>query len=87
MRCDTSLVTQTEFNQRFATFLEIHRETSLWYVRADYLPQTPDEQLRILQAIQRRCDLAAFKEAGVLSAWLSGSPSPSLHDVPEVPAA
>ncbi len=54
MRCDTSLVTQTEFNQRFATFLEIHRETSLWYVRADYVPQTPDEQLRILQAIQRR---------------------------------
>jgi hypothetical protein len=71
MRCDTSLVTQTEFNQRFETFLETHRETSLWYVRADYVPRTPDEQLRILQAIQRRCDLAAFKEAGVLSAWLS----------------
>jgi hypothetical protein len=70
-RRDTSPVTQTKFDQRFGTFLETHRETSLWYLRADYVPVTPEEQLRILQAIQRRCDLAAFKEAGVLSAWLS----------------
>jgi hypothetical protein len=64
-------VTEVEFRKRFVTLLEANRETSLWYLRADYVFASDDEYRRILGAIQRRCDLAAFKEAGELLTWLS----------------
>lgn len=47
------------------------RAQCLWYARPDYYPRTDQERLEVLEAIQERCDLAVFRRAGVLKAWLS----------------
>ncbi|MCU0700055.1 MAG: hypothetical protein MUC96_26400 [Myxococcaceae bacterium] len=71
MACDTFEVTEAEFKERFLALLKAQRETTLWYVKPDYVPVTDDEQRLVLVAIQWRGDLATFKEAGVLLTWLS----------------
>lgn len=47
------------------------RDTCLWFQRRDYHPRTHAERLTILDAIQRRCDVATFKRAARLKKWLS----------------
>jgi hypothetical protein len=47
------------------------RVLTLWYARPDYYPRTDPERLAVLEAIQERCDLAVYRRAGVLKAWLS----------------
>lgn len=46
------------------------RARCLWYLREDYYPQTSEEALRVLDAIERRSDLETFKKAGKLRQWL-----------------
>lgn len=52
-----------------------HRDTCLWFLRTDYVPQTPEEARRVLEAIERNGDLAAYKEASSLRQWLSQNSS------------
>ena len=47
------------------------RSTCLWYIREDYYPKTVDEALAVLDAIERHGDLAAFRRAAEIRAWLS----------------
>lgn len=52
-------------------FVDEWRVRALWYLRPDYYPRTDGERLAILEAIQERCTLDAFRRAGILKAWLS----------------
>ena len=46
------------------------RATCLWYLREDYYPETLDQALRVLDAIERHGDLEAYRRAGELRTWL-----------------
>jgi len=48
-----------------------YRSRCLWFLRRDYYPRTPEEARRVLDWIRRRGDLAAFRRAGEIEAWLS----------------
>jgi hypothetical protein len=48
-----------------------YRARCLWYLREDYYPKTPAEACRVLEAIERHGDVAAFRKAAALRRWLS----------------
>ena len=50
--------------------VDIYRARCLWFLRADYYPQTREEIRRTLQYIKRYGDRKAFREAGALSRCL-----------------
>lgn len=56
--------------RQFDNFVEQHRTTCLWYLRKDYLPQTDEERLAVLSAIQKHAGLASFRQAGEFKKWL-----------------
>ncbi len=47
-----------------------YRGQCLWFLRPDYYPRTLDEQLRILDTIQRYGDRTAFQKAAEARQWL-----------------
>jgi hypothetical protein len=50
-----------------------YRDRCLWYLRPDYYPSTSEEQLHVLNAIQRYGDREAFRRAAALKRRLSPS--------------
>ncbi|MFH1143671.1 MAG: hypothetical protein V1774_03920 [Candidatus Eisenbacteria bacterium] len=46
-----------------------YRERCLWFLRPDYYPETIDEALRVLRAIETHGDAAAFRRAAALRQW------------------
>jgi hypothetical protein len=52
-----------------------YRASCLWFLRRDYQPATREEALRVLDAIARHGDVAAFRRAERLRAWLSPTSS------------
>lgn len=48
-----------------------YRTRCLWFLRPDYYPATPTEQLTVLGYIQRYGDVEAHRRASVLCQWLS----------------
>ena len=52
-----------------------YRASCLWYLRRDFQPATREEALRVLDAIARHGDVAAFRRAERLRAWLSPTSS------------
>jgi hypothetical protein len=55
--------------------MDEYRESCLWFLREDYRPATPDEALRVLEAIERHGDREAFRKAATLRQWLSRNSS------------
>ena len=53
-----------------AALVGAYRDRCLWFLRADFLPTTLAEALRVLEAIEQHGDLAAFCETRRLRAWL-----------------
>ena len=55
-----------------------YRIRCLWFLRPDYYPSTPEEQLRALEYIERHGDREAFRRAATVKRWLlrpSSAPS------------
>ena len=48
-----------------------YRTRCLWFLRADYYPATREEQLRVLDYVQRYGDRDAHVRAANLRQWLS----------------
>jgi hypothetical protein len=48
-----------------------YRARCLWFLRPDYYPATTAERLRVLDYIQERGDLSAFRRAAELRRCLS----------------
>jgi len=49
------------------------RARCLWFLRRDYYPRSPAEGVRVLDAIQKNGDRAAFQAAARIREWLSRS--------------
>lgn len=61
--------------QQVHALMDLYRVRCLWFVRPDYYPSTPDEAMKMLDAIERHGDAAAFRRAATLRQWLSQNPS------------
>lgn len=48
-----------------------YRARCLWFLRPDYYPSTLEEQLHVLEYIERHGDREAFRRAATLKRWLS----------------
>jgi hypothetical protein len=59
------------FDETLHALVEDYRTRCLWFLRPDYYPETPAEQLRVLSYIQRYGDQDAHIRASRLRRWLS----------------
>lgn len=57
--------------ERLRALVDEYRDRCLWFLRRDYYPATPEEVLRVLDAIQRHGDRAGFQRAAEIKQWLS----------------
>ena len=69
-------MTGPEDDQQAATdavrqLVDEYRLRCLWFPRPDYYPSTLEEQLRVLDAIERHGDREGFRRAATLKQWLS----------------
>ena len=54
----------------FRRFVERNRAQCLWYLRADYYPDTQADHLAVLRMIEQHGDRRAFQEAARFRQWL-----------------
>ncbi len=59
------------FEQAFRTLVDEYRSRCLWFLRADYYPDTGVERTRVLDAIAAHGDVQAFQRVAELRTWLS----------------
>jgi hypothetical protein len=59
------------FADAFNALMDEYRVRCLWFLRADYYPDTPEGRLRVLEYVQRYGDRDAFVRAAHLRRWLS----------------
>lgn len=57
-----------------------YRARCLWYLRKDYYPDTPEEMVRVLSAIEKHGDAEAFRRAGEIRQWLLRNSSAPFAD-------
>jgi hypothetical protein len=70
-RTSAQAATAAELASAINAFVDEYRSRCLWSLRQDYYPRTPAEQMRVLEAIERNGDLAAYRRASTLRQWLS----------------
>ena len=58
------------FEDTFNAFIDDHRSSCLWFLRADYYPVTRAQRLRALDYIQRYGDRETYRQAAALRQWL-----------------
>ena len=56
--------------QELAALIEQYRDRCLWFLRADYAPNRPEEMLYVLELIERYGDREAYRRAEEIKAWL-----------------
>jgi hypothetical protein len=54
-----------------------YRDRCLWFLRADYYPEGPEDMLRTLDYIERHGDRQAYLRAAEIRKWLSRRSSAS----------
>jgi hypothetical protein len=59
--------------QALNALIEQYRVRCLWFLRADFYPETLAEQLHVLSLLERHGDVDAFRRAKELRKWLSPS--------------
>ena len=47
-----------------------YRDRCLWFLRDDYVPRTTEEVRRVLDLIEQYGDLAGYRRAEEIRAWL-----------------
>jgi hypothetical protein len=57
------------------TLVDEYRTRCLWFLEPDYYPATQGEALRVLEAIERHGDRAAFQRSSEIRQWLSQNSS------------
>ena len=60
----------TDVQKELAELIEECRDRCLWFLRPDYMPKTPEEVRRVLDLIERYGDLAGYRRAEEIKAWL-----------------
>jgi hypothetical protein len=56
--------------QQLHRLVDEYRQQCLCFLREDYYPATTREALRVLEYIERRGDVAAFRKAAQARQWL-----------------
>ncbi len=59
------------FDEALHALVDDYRTRCLWFLRQDYYPETPAEQLRVLSYIRKCGDRDAHIRASRLRRWLS----------------
>ena len=57
------------------TLVDEYRTRCLWFLEPDYYPATHSEALRVLEAVERHGDRAAFQRSSEIRQWLSQNSS------------
>ncbi len=65
----------------FRHFVDRHRTQCLWFLRADYYPETVADCAAVLRMIEQHGDRRAFQEAARFRQWLSPHASARSADV------
>jgi hypothetical protein len=60
----------TDVEKRLAVLIEDYRDRCLWFMRADYVPNTPAEARQVLDLIERYGDRAGYLRAEEIKACL-----------------
>ena len=60
-----------ELKREIWGFMDQHRARALWWMRADYYPQTSEEARTVLEAVERRCSRSEWIHARRLARRLS----------------
>ncbi|MEI7902860.1 MAG: hypothetical protein WCK89_21650 [bacterium] len=55
---------------KVAELIEEYRDRCLWFMRADYMPSTPEEVRRVLDLIVRYGDRESYRRAEEIKACL-----------------
>ena len=58
-------------DDKLRSLVEEYRNRCLWFLRADYFPDTREEMLRTLDLVERYGDRAGYQRAQEIRAWLS----------------
>jgi hypothetical protein len=61
---DSKIAAQVE------ALIKAYRSRCLWYLREDYIPETPEQAIRTLEMIERHADRSGYIEARKLREWL-----------------
>ena len=57
--------------EQLAELIKEYRDQCLWFLRADYFPETPEESRSVLNLIARYGNRDAFTRAQMIKSWLS----------------
>ncbi|NQW05309.1 MAG: hypothetical protein HQ485_14985 [Acidobacteria bacterium] len=64
-------MTGTTMRDAFRQFVDQHRAQCLWFLKADYYPETVADRMAVLRSIEKHGDRRAFQEAAQFRQWLS----------------
>lgn len=59
--------------QEIRGLVDRYRAQCLWFLRADYYPETMDDVDRVLRLIEQHGDIGALRRVATLRRWLSPS--------------
>jgi hypothetical protein len=62
--------TKAEDLAEIENLVEEYRDRCLWFLRQDFVPQSTEEILHVLNLIERYGDRAGFEQAQRLRQWL-----------------
>ena len=64
---------QDEIKEQLAVLMRRYRSRCLWFLTEDFMPETPEQAMRVLEYIERYGDREGFIQARRLKQWLSPS--------------
>jgi len=64
---------QDEIKEQLAILISRYRSRCLWFLAEDFVPETPEQAVRVLEYIERYGDRQGFVQARRLKQWLSPS--------------
>ncbi len=66
-------VMQDNIKQQLVELIGCYRSRCLWFLAEDFVPETPEQVIRVLEYIERYGDREGFVRARRLKQWLSPS--------------
>ena len=64
---------QDDIEKQLAELIERYRLRCLWFLAEDFVPETHEQAVRVLEYIERYGDREGFVQARRLKQWLSRS--------------
>jgi hypothetical protein len=73
VRTKRDTIVQDEMKKQLAALIECYRSRCLWFLAGDFVPETPEQAIHVLEYIERYGDREGFVQARRLKQWLSRS--------------